>query len=186
MATTPNTKFFNMGSQSKPPTLLRNEYPQWKIRIIFFLEGVHKELPEYLHNPPYIPTVVIPRVPATTTTAEIRKQIKPKDLENWSPEEIEKHELAAKGKRLLIMAIPNDIFELPGSCDTLKDLWSELQRQLEGGAKQLRNNKALCINEHFAFKALVNESLKDIYNRFNLLVNKCTRFGAEISTETTT
>ena len=90
--------------------------------MISFVEGVHKELPEYLHNPPYIPTVVVPHVPATTTTAEIPEQIKPKDLDNWSPEEIEKHELAGKCKRLLIMAIPNDIFELLDSCDTSKDL----------------------------------------------------------------
>ena len=53
----------------------------------------------------------------------------------------------------------------------------------EGGAKQVRNNRALCINEYFAFKALDNESLKDVYNRFNLSVNKCRRFGVERSSE---
>ena len=51
------------------------------------------------------------------------------------PEDWEKHELAAKCKRLLIMAIPNDIFELMDACETSKDLWAELQRQLEGVAK---------------------------------------------------
>ena len=66
-----NTSFFNMGSQSKPPTLLRDEYPQWKIRMVSFLEVVHPSLPEFLSNPPYIPTIVVPRVPATATTAEI-------------------------------------------------------------------------------------------------------------------
>jgi len=81
------------------------------------------------------------------------------------------------------MAIPYDIFELLDAYDTSKDLWAELQRQLEGGAKQLRNNRALCINEYFAFKALESESLKDVYNWFNLLVNKCRRFGVERSSE---
>ena len=81
------------------------------------------------------------------------------------------------------MVIPNDIFELLDACDTSKDLWAELQRQLERGVKQLRNNKALCINEYFAFKALESEFLKEVYYRFNLLVNKCRRFGVERSSE---
>ena len=53
--------------------------------MISFLEGVHKDLPEYLHNPLFIPTIVVPRVPATTTTDEVPEQIKPKKPEDWSP-----------------------------------------------------------------------------------------------------
>ena len=60
-----------MGSQTKPPTLLRDEYPQWEIRMISFFEGVQKDLPEYLHNPPFIPTVIVPRVPAIATTDDV-------------------------------------------------------------------------------------------------------------------
>ena len=115
---TSSTNFMNMGSQSKPPTLQRDEYPQWKIRMISFLEGVHKDLSQYLHNPPFIPTVVVPHVPAIANTEEVPEQIKPKKTEDWSPEDWEKHELAAKCKRLLIMAIPNDIFELLDACET--------------------------------------------------------------------
>ena len=58
---TSSTNLMNMGSQSKPTTILRDEYPQWKIIMISFLEGVHKDLPQYLHNPPFIPTVVVPQ-----------------------------------------------------------------------------------------------------------------------------
>ena len=42
---------------------------------------------------------------------------------------------------------------------------------------------ALCINEYFAFKTLENESLKETYNKFNQLVNKCRRFAVERSTK---
>ena len=63
------------------------------------------------------------------------EQIKPNKIEERSPEDWEKHELAAQCKRLIIMAIPNDIFELMDACETSKDLWAELQRQLEGVAK---------------------------------------------------
>ena len=71
MANARNTNFFNMGSQSKPPTLLRDGYPQWKIRMVSFLEGVDASQTEFLHNPPYIPTIVVPRVLATATTTEV-------------------------------------------------------------------------------------------------------------------
>ena len=95
--------------------------------MISFLEGVKKDLPRYLHNRPFIPTVLVPRVPATATTEEVPEQIKPKKTEEWSLEDWEKHELA-ECKRLLIMAIPNDIFELLDACETSKDLWAELPR----------------------------------------------------------
>ena len=91
--------------------------------------------------------------------------------------------MAAKCKRLLIIAIPNEIFELLDACETSKDLWAKLERPFEGGAKLLRKNRALCINEYFSFKAMEGEALKDVYNRFNLLVNKCRRFGVERSSE---
>ena len=90
--------------------------------MVYYLEGVDKGLPELLHISPYFPTIFVPRVPATTTTKEVPKQIKPKAEKDWSQEERDKHDLAGKCKRLLIMAIPNDIFESLDSCDTSKEL----------------------------------------------------------------
>ena len=41
----------------------------------------------------------------------------------------------------------------------------------------MKKNRALCVNEYFAFKAVENEPLKGTYNRFNSLVIKCKSFG---------
>ncbi|KAI3729859.1 hypothetical protein L6452_18530 [Arctium lappa] len=181
MANTVN--YFSAGSQSKPPTLLRDEYPQWKIRMVHFLEGVDPGLVEFLHNPPFIPMTTVPRVPATANTSEIPEYQHPKPVLEWSEEEKAQHELAKKAKRLIIMAIPNDIFQSLESCETSKDLWLELEKQLEGGAKTLKNNRALCINEYFAFKALPGESIQSTYNRYNSLINKCKRYGIHRTSE---
>ena len=70
------------------------------------------------------------------------------------------------------MAIPNEIFKSLDSRNTSKEVWSELHKQLEGGAKILKNNRALCINDYFAFKALENESLEGTYTTFNTLVKQ--------------
>ncbi|KAJ9541331.1 hypothetical protein OSB04_027837 [Centaurea solstitialis] len=70
MATTnSSTSFMSTGSQSKPPSLSRDEYQQWEVRMVSFLEGVHPRITEFLHNPPHIPMKFIPGVPATATDA---------------------------------------------------------------------------------------------------------------------
>ncbi|KAJ9536494.1 hypothetical protein OSB04_un000331 [Centaurea solstitialis] len=78
-----------IGAQSKPPTLVREEFHQWKIRMVNFLEGIHLRITEFLHNPPYIPIKLIPRVPATTTTVEVPKHYQPKSPTDWADEDKE-------------------------------------------------------------------------------------------------
>ncbi|KAJ9546881.1 hypothetical protein OSB04_019424 [Centaurea solstitialis] len=151
MANLTNTNFMSIGSQSKPPTLVREEFQQWKIRMVNFLEGIHPRISEFLHNPPYVSVTLIPRVPATATTLEIPKFFQPKLPAKWDEEEKELVSLAPKCKRLLIMALPNDIFMSLDHCDTSKELWSEL--------------------------ALEGESLRDTYSRLNILISKCEKSG---------
>ncbi|KAJ9552666.1 hypothetical protein OSB04_016711 [Centaurea solstitialis] len=144
--------FMSTGSQSKPPTLVKEEYPQWKVRMVSFLEGIHPRICEFLYNPPYVPMNLIPRVPATQTTPEIPEHLEPKEVTNWSEEDKIMVDLGHKCKRLLIMAIPRDIFKSVDHCYLSKDIWAELERHSERGRKTLKNNRALCINEYHTFR----------------------------------
>ncbi|KAJ9561515.1 hypothetical protein OSB04_006675 [Centaurea solstitialis] len=94
----------------------------------------------------------------------------PKLQKDWDDEDKELFSLASKCKRLLIMALPNDIFNSLDHCNTSKELWSELLKKLEGGVKTLKNNRIMCISEFHEFKAKEDESLKDTYSRFNILI----------------
>ncbi|KAJ9552842.1 hypothetical protein OSB04_016887 [Centaurea solstitialis] len=176
MANTANA-FMSTGSQSKPPTLIREEYPQWKMRMVNFLEGIHPRICEFLYNPAYVPMNLIPRIPATETTPEIPEHLEPKDITNWSKEDRILIDLGYKCKRLLIMVIPYEIFNSVDHCYLSKDIWAELERQTERGRKTLKNNKAFCINEYHTFKALEGESLSDTYS------SNCKRYGIVRSPE---
>ncbi|KAJ9566557.1 hypothetical protein OSB04_002523 [Centaurea solstitialis] len=81
------------------------------------------------------------------------------------------------------MAVPHDIFTSVDHCYLSKDIWEELERQIEGGRKTLENNKAVCINEYHSFKALEGETLSDTYSRFNSLISNCKRYGIVRSPE---
>ncbi|KAJ9556942.1 hypothetical protein OSB04_011556 [Centaurea solstitialis] len=171
MAINSNNAFMSIGSQSKPPTLIHEEFQQWKIRMVNFLEGIHPRITELLHNPPYIPIKLIPSVSVTATTSEVPEYYQPKVQTEWDDQDKELVSLAPKCKRLLIMALPNDIFMSLDHCISSQDLWSELLRQLEGGVTTLKNNRTMCINEYHEFKANEGESL------FNILISKCRRIG---------
>ena len=183
MANNVNSSFLSTGSQSKPPTLVREEYPQWKVRMINFLEGIHPRISEFLYNPPFVPMDLIPRVPATGTTPEIPEHYEPKSIANWSDGDKELVELGNRCKRLLIMAIPHEIFKNIDHCHLAMDIWAELEKQIEGGTKTLKNNRASCIDEYHSFKAKEGESLSDTYARLNTLISNCKRYGVMRSSE---
>src|SRR5581483_913513 len=130
MANTANA-FMSTGSQTKPPTLVKEEYPQWKVRMVNFLEGIHPRMCEFLYNPPYVPMNLIPRVAATGTTPEIPEHLEPKGIANWSDEDKILVELGNKCKRPLIMALPHEIFQSMDHYFLSMDIWAELEKQIE-------------------------------------------------------
>ncbi|KAJ9544978.1 hypothetical protein OSB04_024685 [Centaurea solstitialis] len=152
MANNINSSFLSAGTQPKPPTLIREEYPQWNVRMINFLEGIHPRISEFLYNPPYVPMDLIPRVPTTGGTPEITEHYEPKSITNWSKEDKVRVELGSRCKRLLIMAMPHEIFKYIDHCHLSMDIWAELEKQIEGGRKTLKNNQAICIDEYHSFK----------------------------------
>ncbi|KAJ9546946.1 hypothetical protein OSB04_019489 [Centaurea solstitialis] len=176
MANTASASYLSIDSQSKPPNLVRVEFQQWKIWMNF-LEGIHPRISEFLHNRPYIHVKLIRRVPATATIVEVHEHYEPKNLKDWDEEDKEMVSLAPKCKRLLIMALPNDIFMSLDHCVTSKELWGELLRQFEGGVATMKNNRTMCINEYHEFKVKEGESLKDTYSRYDVLISKCKRYG---------
>ncbi|KAI3771211.1 hypothetical protein L6452_02370 [Arctium lappa] len=135
MATSSISAIYTAGSLTKPPTLLRDEYPQWKIRMVNFLEGMDKDLFRSVNVGPHIPMVLVPRVPATADTAEIPTYYEKKTT-NFTDEETNMMDNDSKAVRLLIMAIPNDIFQELDSCKTAKEIWDQSQLSMSIQANQ--------------------------------------------------
>ncbi|KAI3718079.1 hypothetical protein L6452_18926 [Arctium lappa] len=169
MANSSISAMYTAGSLTKPPTLLRDEYPQWKIRMVNFLEGMDRDLFRSVNIGPHIPMVLVPRVPATADTAEIPAYYEKKTT-NFTDEENNMMDNDSKAVRLLIMAIPNDIFQELDSCKTAKEIWDQLLNQLEGGIQTQRNRRNLCINEYHDFHALPEENLNEEWSQLSMSI----------------
>ncbi|KAJ9544408.1 hypothetical protein OSB04_024115 [Centaurea solstitialis] len=73
-----------------------------------------------------------PSIPATRTTPEFPEHFESKAITNLSEEDKVLVDLGYKCKRLLIMAIPHEIFKNVDHCYLSKDILAELERQIEG------------------------------------------------------
>ena len=172
---------FNMGSMSKPPTLVREEYPQWKIRMINFLNGHDRALFQSIVSGPHIPIVEIAAVPGTNETPEIPASFALKSENLWSTEDKKKVETEERAKSLLIMALPNDMFSYVDACTSAKEIWDQLEYLCEGGDKMKDNMRTLHVSSYERFTSLPSETLTNIYNRLTKILNELKKYGVEKS-----
>ncbi|KAJ9545175.1 hypothetical protein OSB04_024882 [Centaurea solstitialis] len=172
----------SMGSKSKPPVLQIGEYPQWRVRMIQFLNNIDKTLMVSIQEGPIRPYVDVPGTPETATTPAIEPRRVFKLFRHFNEVEKIRAELDEKAITLLTMAIPNDLFNRVDSRNTAKELWDELEKQFQGTERSIQAKLNQAIRAYEGFKALEGETLADSYNRFNIILNDLRRNGMQKST----
>ncbi|KAI3771062.1 hypothetical protein L6452_02215 [Arctium lappa] len=144
----------SMGSRSKPPVLQADEYPQWRIRMINFFNNQDKKLMDLILNGPHFPHVTVARIPATDTNPEIPERIVRRNPIQYSDTDRELVE---------------------------RDIWDELEKQFMGSVKSVKTKRNQSINAYEGFKAKEGESLREAYDRYNIILNDLRRNGVQKS-----
>ncbi|KAJ9544590.1 hypothetical protein OSB04_024297 [Centaurea solstitialis] len=172
----------SMGSKSKPPVLQIGEYPQWRVRMIQFLNNIDKTLMTSIQEGPIKPFIDIPGTPETATTPAIEPRRVYKLFRHYNELEKIRAEIDDKALTFLTMAIPNDLFNRVDSRKTAKELWDELEKQFQGTERSIQAKLNQAIGAYEGFKALEGETLADSYSRFNIILNDLRRNGMHKST----
>ncbi|KAJ9561626.1 hypothetical protein OSB04_006786 [Centaurea solstitialis] len=172
----------SMGSKSKPPVLQIGEYPQWRVRMIQFLNNIDKTLMTSIQEGPIKPFIDIPGTPETATTPAIEPRRVYKLFRHYNELEKIRAEIDDKALTFLTMAIPNDLFNRVDSRKTAKELWDELEKQFQGTERSIQAKLNQAIGAYEGFKALEGETLADSYSRFNIILNDLRRNGMQKST----
>ncbi|KAI3669401.1 hypothetical protein L6452_40636 [Arctium lappa] len=165
----------SMGSRSKPPVLMADEYQQWKKRMIQFLNLKNRAYMESIINCPVNPIVRVQGQVETDTSLEIPDRYVRKPYQYFSEKERDQYKIDEEALIYLTMAIPNDIYNGVDSRNSTKEVWDELSRQFEVSEASIQAKQNLCINAYEGFHAKEGETLLETYNRYNIILNDLRR-----------
>ncbi|KAJ9546296.1 hypothetical protein OSB04_018839 [Centaurea solstitialis] len=171
----------SMGSESRPPVLVMGKYAQWKLRMIHFLDQLDRNLMKSIREGPVRPTVTIAEVPETDTCPLLPSYTVEKPYHLYNQEQRERHEIDKRAMSLLIMSLPNDMYSRVDSFDNARDIWIEIEQQMQGGDTASEFQKESAMNAYEGFHAREGELLHDSYQRLNSLVNDLRRLKVEKS-----
>ena len=111
---------------------------------------------------------------------DIQKQIKLSDMEkieSWTVEERRDMEINAKAMNTLICALCLKEFNQVLTCKTAKEMWDKLKVTHEG-INQVKETKInILVHEYELFTMEKNETIKDMYTRFNDIVSTLEALG---------
>ncbi|KAJ9545332.1 hypothetical protein OSB04_025039 [Centaurea solstitialis] len=172
-------EIISMGSESRPPVLVMGEYAQWKLRMIHFLDQLDRNLMKSIREGLVRPTVTIAEVPEIDTCPLLPSYTVEKPYHLFNQEQRERHEIDKRAMALLIMALPNDMYSRVDSFDNARDIWIEIEQQMQGGDTASEYQKESAMNAYEGFHAKEGELLHDSYQRLNSLVNDLRRLKVE-------
>ncbi|KAJ9543695.1 hypothetical protein OSB04_023402 [Centaurea solstitialis] len=172
-------EIISIGSETKPPVLVMGEYQQWKRRMVHFLNLVDENLMKSIEEGPLVVTFTVDATPETATIPYLPAYTVAKPYHMYSPEQKRRVSVDKRALALLTMALPNDIYARVDSFTSARDMWLELEQQMQGGEKAMEIRRDNAMNAYEGFRAKESETLTDSYNRLNTYVNDLRRIGME-------
>ncbi|GJW33676.1 hypothetical protein Tco_0053708 [Tanacetum coccineum] len=80
-----------------------------------------------------------------------------------------------KVMNMILLSIPNDIYNSVDACTSAKDMWKRVKRLMRGTIQNKVDNETHFTNEFDQFVAEPGEALVSVYNRFAQLINDLER-----------
>ncbi|HEY5234674.1 MAG TPA: hypothetical protein VIJ14_00735, partial [Rhabdochlamydiaceae bacterium] len=167
----------SLGSDTRPPVLYRGEYTQWRNRFLDFIEKhvQAEEIKQSIFEGPAKFYIMIPAVLTNDPLIPERKELK--DPTNYSREERARAAADRIAMSFIIMGITNDIYSNIDSKKTAKDMWDEIQRQMQGTKIGNKLKIMNCITAFDNFKAKDDETIEQTYKRFCQMMNALANNG---------
>ncbi|GKF50278.1 hypothetical protein Tco_0146745, partial [Tanacetum coccineum] len=95
--------------------------------------------------------------------------------EDLQGDELLHYEAEIEAMNLILISIPNEIYNSVDACTSAKDMWKRVERLMRGTVQDKVDRETCFTNEFDQFVAAPGEELVSVYNRFAQLMNDLER-----------
>nr|GEU72984.1 integrase, catalytic region, zinc finger, CCHC-type, peptidase aspartic, catalytic [Tanacetum cinerariifolium] len=159
----------DVGSETRPPMLERGSYIPWASRFRRYINHKRenrKWLNKVLDEGPYQFQMFVPSdstIPKLQTAEDLRGDA------------LLHYDTKIKLMNLILLSIPNDIYNSVDACNLAKDMWKRFERLMRGTIQNKNDRETRFTNEFDQFVAEPGEALVSVYNQFSQLMNDLER-----------
>ncbi|GKB60468.1 retrovirus-related pol polyprotein from transposon TNT 1-94 [Tanacetum coccineum] len=157
------------GSETRPPMLERGSYIPWASRFRRYINRKRenqKWLNKALDEGPYQFEMFIPN---NSTVLKLQT------AEDLQGDALLHYDAEMELMNLILLSIPNDIYNSVDACTSAKDMWKRVERLMRGTIQNKVDRETRFTNEFDQFVAEPGEALVSVYNRFAQLMNDLER-----------
>ena len=157
------------GSIKVPPFDPVN-YNLWKKKMTMYIRAVNPKYEEYLRMGPYVPMKIVPE----TTERDVRvpQRFTPKELTEFSDSDKESVALNTHLQLIIVDSMDFDMCHQIVNCSTAKHMWDTIELIMEGNEEVKENRLDILTSQYEAFKSLSGESITQVFERYNKLLNE--------------
>ncbi|GJR90422.1 hypothetical protein Tco_0214433 [Tanacetum coccineum] len=148
------------------PRLEPEKFNKWKKCMLCYLTGMEPYYIQYINDGPFKPKMA-------------EGANKPES--QWTPDERRVVKQDQRLKSIIISYLPDDIIKSVISCETAKDIWTDLVHSFEGpfDTKEIRIMDLKF--EYQTFKSNSSKTLSQTYTRYKTLFNELANDGVTLS-----
>ncbi|GJV02590.1 hypothetical protein Tco_1336159, partial [Tanacetum coccineum] len=157
------------GSETRPPMLERGSYIPWASRFRRYINRKRenqKWLNKALDEGPYQFQMFVP-TGSTLPTLQTAEDLQGDELLHYDAE--------IELMNLILLSIPNEIYNSVDACTTAKEMWKRVKRLMRGTIQNQVDKETHFTNEFDQFIAEPGEALVFVYNRFAQLMKDLER-----------
>ncbi|GKA20838.1 hypothetical protein Tco_0700827 [Tanacetum coccineum] len=148
----------DVGSKTRPPMLERGSYISWASRFRRYINQKRenqKWLNKVLDEGPYKFEMFIPN---NLTVSKLQT------AEDLQGDALLHYDAEMELMNLILLSIPNDIYNSVDACTSAKDMWKRVERLMRGTIQNKVDRETRFTNEFDQFVAEPGEALVSVYN----------------------
>ena len=163
--TSMNNAFSEGQSIARPPMFNGSDYAYWKARMKIYLVSVDYDVWDIIETG------------YTPPTETVNGIVTPKPKSRWDANDKKLYSIDSKAMNALICALDKTEYNRISHCNTAQEIWHTLEVTHEGTSQVKESRLAMFSNEYENFNMQKDESIKDMYGRFSVLVYNARALG---------